>query len=85
MAEHQNRVAIVTGGAQGIGYAICERLLRDGARVVIADINDDLASEAVQALGEYGPVRYVHCNVAERLDVHNLVASTLDALSLIHI
>ena len=42
MAEHQNRVAIVTGGAQGIGYAICERLLRDGARVVIADINDCL-------------------------------------------
>ena len=79
MAEHQNRVAIVTGGAQGIGYAICERLLRDGARVVIADINDDLASEAVEALGEYGPIRYVHCNVAERLDVHNLVASTLDA------
>ena len=64
MAEHQNRVAIVTGGAQGIGYAICERLLRDGARVVIADINDDLASEAVQALGEYGPVRYVHCNLS---------------------
>ncbi|MEP1442047.1 MAG: SDR family NAD(P)-dependent oxidoreductase [Hyphomicrobiales bacterium] len=79
MAEHQNRVAIVTGGAQGIGYAICERLLHDGARVVIADINDDLASEAVETLGEYGPIRYVHCNVAERLDVHNLVASTLDA------
>lgn len=79
MAQHDNKVAIVTGGAQGIGYAVSERLLRDGARVMIADINDDAGSQAVEALGEYGPVRYVHCDVAERLDVHNLVASTLEA------
>lgn len=79
MPEHDNKIAIVTGGAQGIGYAISERLLREGARVVIADIDDDAGSGAVEMLGEYGPVRYVHCNVGERLDVHNLVASTLEA------
>lgn len=79
MADHENKVAIITGAAQGIGYAIAERLLRDGARVVIADINDDAGSAAVETLGEFGPVRFVHCNVGERLDVHNLVASTLEA------
>lgn len=79
MTQHDNRVAIVTGAAQGIGYAVAERLLQDGARVVIADINDDAGSSAVETLGEYGPVRYIHCNVGERLDVHNLVAGTLEA------
>lgn len=78
MAEHDNKVAIVTGAAQGIGYAVAERLLRDGARVIIADVNDDEGSRAVETLGEFGPVRYVHCNVGERLDVHNLVASTIE-------
>ncbi|MEM8798262.1 MAG: SDR family NAD(P)-dependent oxidoreductase [Pseudomonadota bacterium] len=77
--EHDNKVAIVTGAAQGIGYAVAERLLRDGARVMIADINDDAGSLAVETLGEFGAVRFTHCNVAERLDVHNLVASTLEA------
>jgi len=78
MPEHDNKVAIVTGAAQGIGYAIAEQFVREGARVVLADINDEAGNSAVETLGEYGPVRYVHCNVGERLDVHNLVASTLE-------
>lgn len=78
MPEHDNKVAIVTGGAQGIGYAVAERLAREGARVVIADINDEVGHNAAEALSEYGPAHYVHCNVANRLDIHNLIASTLE-------
>ena len=74
-----NKVAIVTGGARGIGYAIARRFLEDGARVVIADIDEDAGSEAVQQLGAHGAVRFVECDVGERLDVHNLVAATIDA------
>ncbi len=74
----ENKVAIVTGGARGIGYAIARRFLDEGARVVIADIDEDAGSEAVQQLGAYGAVRFVECDVGERLDVHNLVAATID-------
>jgi NAD(P)-dependent dehydrogenase (short-subunit alcohol dehydrogenase family) len=74
-----NRVAIVTGGARGIGYAIARRFLADGARVVIADIDGDAGGRAAEDLGSYGAVRFVECDVGERLDIHNLVAATLDA------
>jgi NAD(P)-dependent dehydrogenase (short-subunit alcohol dehydrogenase family) len=44
--------AIVTGGASGIGFAIAQRLVRDGARIVIADIegNEDAASAGRSSL-----------------------------------
>ena len=75
------RTAIVTGGASGIGRAVARRFLDDGARVVIADIDEDRGEEVAEALSEYGEIRFIACDVGERLDVHNLVASTLDAFS----
>ena len=42
----KDRVAIVTGGAQGIGKAIAEKLSEEGASVLIADINEEGAREA---------------------------------------
>ncbi|MDQ3657248.1 MAG: SDR family NAD(P)-dependent oxidoreductase, partial [Chloroflexota bacterium] len=48
----KGQVAIVTGGARGIGLAVATRLVADGASVAIADIDADAASEAAQALGQ---------------------------------
>ena len=75
----ENKVAIVTGGARGIGRAIVERFLQEGARVVIADVDGDRGALVVEELGALGPVRYVECDVGERLDVHNLIAAAVDA------
>src|SRR5699024_2136714 len=51
-AEFSRKVAFVTGGAGGIGSATCERLLAEGAHVVVADINKEAADEVVAALNE---------------------------------
>ncbi len=53
----QDRVAVVTGGAQGIGLAIAERLLRSGARVTVWDIDAERLRQACEVLGALGPVR----------------------------
>jgi NAD(P)-dependent dehydrogenase (short-subunit alcohol dehydrogenase family) len=75
----EGKTAIVTGAATGIGYAIAERFLRDGAKVVIADINDERGETAEADLGKLGQVRFVKADIARRLDVHNLVAAAIDA------
>lgn len=74
----EGKTAIVTGGAQGIGFAIARRFAGDGAKVVVADIDDSRGGKAVEELNDLGEASYVHCNVGERLDVRNLVASTLE-------
>ncbi|MHC1547626.1 SDR family NAD(P)-dependent oxidoreductase [Phyllobacterium sp. K27] len=73
------KIAIVTGGAQGIGLGIARRFLQDGASVMIADINDSQGAAAVKDLSALGKVRFSSTDVSSRLDVHNLVAGTVEA------
>ncbi|MEE9375991.1 MAG: SDR family NAD(P)-dependent oxidoreductase, partial [Rhizobiaceae bacterium] len=73
------KTAIITGAAQGIGYAIAQRFLQEGAQVVIADINDEKGEQAATELSKLGDINFVSANVGERLDVHNLIATTVDA------
>ncbi|MFQ5934759.1 MAG: SDR family NAD(P)-dependent oxidoreductase [Dehalococcoidia bacterium] len=54
MGKLDDRVIVVTGGGQGIGKAYCEGLAREGAKVVVADINGTAADGVAQALGEGG-------------------------------
>ncbi|WP_417687072.1 SDR family NAD(P)-dependent oxidoreductase [Roseibium sp.] len=75
----ENKVAIVTGAARGIGYAVAKRFVTDGAKVVVADVDDEAGQAAVEELQKIGEATYIHCNVAERLDVRNMVAETLNA------
>ncbi len=73
-----DKVAIITGGAQGIGLAIAARFLQEGAHVVIADIDAKAGEEAQKRFGKDGACKFISCDVGQKLDIHNLVASTLD-------
>jgi NAD(P)-dependent dehydrogenase (short-subunit alcohol dehydrogenase family) len=75
MTTAGNRVVIVTGGARGIGAAVCRRLSREGWRVVVADIDASGAHATAQAVGGHA----VACDVAEEGDVERLVKAALDA------
>jgi glucose 1-dehydrogenase len=72
------KIAIVTGAATGIGYAIAERLVRERVKVVVADVDVALGEKAVEALRRTGEASFVRTDVSRRLDVHNLIAATVD-------
>ncbi len=77
MSHFKDKVAIVTGGASGIGRALCEELGRRRARVVVADINVKGAKEAASGITTAGgQARGVHLDVTQAEDVHNLVVGT---------
>lgn len=73
------RVVIVTGAARGIGQACAKRAAAEGAKVVLADLNDvEGTRSAEQICSAGGTAKFIQTNVAERLDVHNLIAATLE-------
>ena len=66
MGTNGNRVALVTGGASGIGRATADRLVADGVTVVIADIQDEAGEAAAAELRRAGSsATYVHLDVAD--------------------
>lgn len=72
------KVAVVTGGAQGIGLAIAKAFVEHGARVVIGDLNEDANQAAVAELGGPDHAAAVRCNVTSDADVTALVKKAVD-------
>jgi meso-butanediol dehydrogenase/(S,S)-butanediol dehydrogenase/diacetyl reductase len=82
----QGKVAIVTGGARGIGAAIVEGFAKEGANVVVADISLDFAQELAEKIGRGGvKVLAVKTDVTKKSDADNLVSTTLEELGKIDI
>jgi len=75
----QNKVAIVTGGAQGIGSGITTRFAAEGATVVIADLNEEKAQQQAATLSASGAtVAAIRCDVSDQTAVAALFAQTLE-------
>ncbi len=75
-----NKVVIVTGGAQGFGGGIAETLMADGANVVIADLNAEKGSEMAAQLNRTGgknKALFVKTDVSSAASVENLIAETV--------
>jgi len=78
-----NKVAIITGAANGIGYAAAERFIEEGAFVVIADFNEDAGISAAEHLGDQA--LFVQVDVADRESVKNLVATVIEQMGRVDI
>ena len=78
----QGKVAIVTGGANGIGRAICELFAEEGASVVVADIERDAGLQTVDRIeAGGGRAMMVEMDVSREADVEGMVRSVVSALS----
>lgn len=78
MKRLANKVAIVTGGARGLGGATARRLAQEGAFVLIADIDDDAAKQRVAAIEKAGgKADAFHTDVAVHQDIQAMITHTL--------
>jgi sorbitol-6-phosphate 2-dehydrogenase len=77
----QDRIAVVTGGAQGLGAAICRRLAEEGCHVVVADLNLEGAEETAAGIAEQAGRRAiaVGVDVTDEAQVEALVNRTVEA------
>jgi NAD(P)-dependent dehydrogenase (short-subunit alcohol dehydrogenase family) len=76
----ENKVTVVTGAAQGIGFACAARFAREGAKVILSDVDTikgEEAAERVQAAG--GEALFVPCDVGDKGQVEALIESTVFA------
>ena len=82
--ELKDKVALVTGGASGLGRATVEKFVAEGAKVAILDLNEDNAKEVQAALGE-DKVQYFLTNVMEEPPVMDAIAGIKEKFGALHV
>ncbi|GHD01212.1 SDR family NAD(P)-dependent oxidoreductase [Novosphingobium pokkalii] len=84
----ENRVAVITGGASGIGRASSVRFLNEGAKVVVADVNPasgDAFLKLAEELGFADRVRFVTTDVTDEADVERMIGTATDVFGTLDI
>lgn len=84
MKQLDNKVAIVTGGASGIGKAIVELFVKEGAKVVISDLNDKLGNELINSLGD-ADVIFIKADSSSAADNQKIVEAAIENFGALHI
>ena len=79
------RAVVVTGGAAGIGRSIVAAFLREGAKVLIADIDGAAAIDTAKALSRIGPVFGAACDVTSMSDAQGLVLEARDRFGVVNV
>lgn len=86
MKDFRGKTAFISGGASGIGYALARAFGREGAKIVVADIEWDQARYAVERLhGEQITAAAVRCDVSERSAVERAALEALAAFGKVHV
>jgi len=80
-----DKVAIITGAGQGIGLAYAERFLAEGAKVVVAELNDDRAASAMTQLDGKGDATFVKTDIANEESANACAAAVVEQLGTIDI
>ncbi|MGH6628630.1 MAG: SDR family NAD(P)-dependent oxidoreductase, partial [Burkholderiales bacterium] len=81
MNENPKKIAIVTGGASGIGLACAERLAADGMKVVLADMNEKVGTEHAKRLAG----DFVLADLSQRKGCKQLVDETMRRHGTVHV
>jgi len=84
MKQLENKVSIVTGGASGIGKAIVELFIKEGAKVVVADLNEQLGHEVVNSL-DNGQAVFVKADSSSATDNKKIVDAAIESFGALHI
>jgi NAD(P)-dependent dehydrogenase (short-subunit alcohol dehydrogenase family) len=85
MDDFTGKVAVVTGGANGVGRGIVEALLDEGARVVIADVEQPVLERTVSELQDRGDVIGVVTDVSDPASVESLAKTVFDRYGVCHL
>jgi 3-oxoacyl-[acyl-carrier protein] reductase len=74
----EGKVALITGGANGIGKMTAMKFLQAGAKVVISDFNAEAGNAAVEELNTLGPIMFIQTDVTDSAQIKQMVTQTLE-------